>query len=191
MIKIIVFIAAVLIGLFVVLLMNNNSKTNTTSQNTIASTPAPSVSPTPETKEVKYDSAIIKTSKGDISMSFYKDEAPNTISNFVDKALTGFYDNLIFHRVEDWVIQGGDPLGNGTGGGTIPVEFNSQPFVIGAVGIASRGDGKVQNDSQFFITKKDSEFLNGEYTNFAIVTEGMDVVEQIEIGDAILGIDLK
>jgi len=68
------------------------------------------------------------------------------------------------------------------------VEFNSKPFVVGAVGIASKGDGKVQNDSQFFIVKTDSQFLNGKYTNFGIVTKGMDVVQKMEIGDAILGI---
>lgn len=73
----------------------------------------------------------------------------------------------------------------------MPVEFNNKPFVVGSVGVASRGDGKVQNDAQFFITKTDSQFLNGQYTNFGIVTKGMDVVNQIEIGDKILGIQLQ
>lgn len=148
---------------------------------------SPAISQTiPQTK-----SATIKTSKGDIEISFYGSEAPKTVENFVKKGESGFYNNLTFHRVEDWVIQGGDPKGDGTGGGSMPVEFNSKPFVVGSLGIASRGDGKVQNDSQFFITKKDSQFLNNKYTNFGIVTKGMDVVEKIQIGDKILEITLQ
>src|SRR3989344_1172672 len=157
-----------------------------------------SISPSPSpaiinsmSEETQGKTAIIKTSKGDIELSFYSSDAPNTIANFVKKAQSGFYNNLTFHRVEDWVIQGGDPLGNGTGGGNMPVEFNTKPFVVGSLGIASRGDGKVQNDAQFFITKKDSPFLNGKYTNFGIVTKGMDIVNKIEIGDKILEIQLR
>ncbi|MDP3988487.1 MAG: peptidylprolyl isomerase [Candidatus Levybacteria bacterium] len=133
-------------------------------------------------------SAVIQTTKGNIELTLYGKEAPNTITNFVKKANDGFYKNLTFHRVEDWVIQGGDPLGNGTGGGNMSVEFNDKPFVVGSLGVASRGDGKVQNDAQFFITKKDASWLNGQYTNFGIVTKGMDVVGKIEAGDKILGI---
>ncbi|MEK9183458.1 MAG: peptidylprolyl isomerase, partial [Patescibacteria group bacterium] len=118
---------------------------------------------------VKRRLMTIKTNFGEIQFETYDSDAPKAVDNFVKLAGKGFYNNLTFHRVEDWVIQGGDPDGNGTGGGSIPVEFNSKPFVVGAVGIASRGDGKVQNDAQFFITKKDSQFLNGQYTNFGIV----------------------
>jgi peptidyl-prolyl cis-trans isomerase B (cyclophilin B) len=135
--------------------------------------------------------AVIKTSKGSIELELYPDVAPNTVSNFAKKAQSGFYKNLNFHRVEDWVVQGGDPLGNGTGGGNIPVEFNSKPFVIGSLGVASRGDGKVQNDAQFFITKKDSPHLNGAYTNFGFVTKGMDVVSKMAIGDKILEVTVE
>jgi peptidyl-prolyl cis-trans isomerase B (cyclophilin B) len=109
----------------------------------------------------------------------------------VTKAQSGFYNNLTFHRVEDWVIQGGDPKGNGMGGGNMPVEFNQKPFVKGSLGVASRGDGKVQNDAQFFITKTEASWLNGQYTNFGIVTEGMDVVEKIAVGDKIIGISVE
>lgn len=142
-------------------------------------------------EEMASKSAVIKTSKGEITMSFYTTDAINTVYNFVNKAKSGFYKNLTFHRVEDWVVQGGDPKGDGTGGGNIPVEFNNKPFIVGSVGVASRGDGKVQNDAQFFITKKESSWLNGQYTNFGIVTKGMDVVEKIEIGDKILGITIQ
>lgn len=140
-------------------------------------------------QEMASKSAVIKTSKGEITMSFYTQDAINTVYNFVNKVKSGFYNNLTFHRVEDWVVQGGDPKGDGTGGNSnMPVEFNNKPFVVGSVGVASRGDGKTQNDAQFFITKKESSWLNSQYTNFGIVTKGIDVVEKIEIGDKILGI---
>lgn len=132
--------------------------------------------------------ATIKTSKGDITFELYPDVAPKTVANFVTKAKSGFYENLTFHRVEDWVIQGGDPTGTGAGGGNIPSEFNNKPYIVGSVGVARRSDPKVQNDSQFFITKTEASWLNSQYTNFGTVTEGMDVVNKIEIGDKILSI---
>lgn len=135
--------------------------------------------------------AVIKTSKGDISLVLYGQDAPYTVANFIKKAQDGYYNNLTFHRVEDWVIQGGDPLGTGTGGGSMPVEFNSHSFTTGALGVASTGDNVTQNDSQFFITKSDATYLDGKYTNFGYVTEGMDVVNKIAIGDKILGITVQ
>lgn len=135
--------------------------------------------------------AVIKTSKGDITLVLYGQDAPYTVANFIKKAQDGYYNNLIFHRVEDWVIQGGDPLGTGTGGGSMPVEFNSHSFTTGALGVASTGDNVTQNDSQFFITKSDATYLDGKYTNFGYVTEGMDVVNKIAIGDKILGITIE
>lgn len=135
--------------------------------------------------------ATIKTSKGDIVLELYPDAAPKTIANFVTKVKSGFYENLTFHRVEDWVIQGGDPTGDGTGGGSIPSEFNDKPYVVGSVGVARRSDPKIQNDSQFFITKTEADWLNNQYTNFGTVTEGMDVVNTIEIGDKILSIIIE
>lgn len=136
-------------------------------------------------------SATIKTSKGNIRVNLRADAAPYTVINFINKAQSNFYNNLTFHRVEDWVVQGGDPKGNGTGGGNMQVEFNTLPFVAGALGVASRGDGKVQNDSQFFITKTDATWLDKQYTNFGNVTDGMDVVNKISIGDKILGIQVE
>lgn len=135
--------------------------------------------------------ATMKTSKGDIGMELYGSDSPITVLNFVIKAQQNYYNNLTFHRVEDWVVQGGDPKGDGTGGGNLPTEFNNRPFVRGSIGVARRDDPKVQNDSQFFITKTDSPHLNGQYTNFGTVTSGMDVVDKIEIGDKILGITVN
>lgn len=147
--------------------------------------------PTAMTEPVAAKTAIINTTKGSITISLYGDIAPKTVSNFVSKAKSGYYANLTFHRVEDWVIQGGDPKGDGTGGGDMPTEFNDKPFVVGSVGVARRSDPKVQNDSQFFITKSESSWLNGQYTNFGIVTSGMDIVNSTEIGDKILSITVE
>ena len=201
--------ALILLGLFTVYVINNNvakpkpavedltlslsSQIPSPSQTlNLIPSPTPSLSSQKSKNDVSNEvTAVIRTDRGNIELTLYLKEAPNTVANFVQKAKNGFYNNLIFHRVEDWVIQGGDPLGNGTGGGNMPVEFNNKPFVVGAVGIASRGDGKVQNDAQFFIVKKDSQFLNGKYTNFGIVTKGMDVVNKIEVGSKILGITIE
>jgi len=156
-----------------------------------ATTSSPTISPTETTKMSLEDLAIIKTSKGDITLTLYPTDAPKTVANFIAKAKSGFYNNLTFHRVEDWVVQGGDPLGTGTGGGDMPTELNDKPFIIGSLGVARGQDIKISNDAQFFITKKDSVFLNGQYTNFGIVTKGMDVVEKIEVGDKILQISIE
>ena len=132
--------------------------------------------------------AIIKTEKGDITLTLYPADAPKTVANFIEKAKSGFYKNLTFHRVEDWVVQGGDPLGTGTGGGNMPTELNNKPFIVGSLGVARGGNIKISNDAQFFITTTDASWLNGQYTNFGIVTNGMDIVKNIEVGDKILEI---
>jgi peptidyl-prolyl cis-trans isomerase B (cyclophilin B) len=136
-------------------------------------------------------SAVIQTSKGNIDLTLFGDEAPNTVKNFIIKADTGYYNGLDFHRVEDWVIQGGDPKGNGTGGGEMTAEQTTSPFVTGSLGVARGSNPQINNDSQFFITKTDASWLNGQYTNFGIVTAGMDVVDNIQVGDKILGITIN
>ena len=135
--------------------------------------------------------ATIKTTKGNIHIMLFGDQAPNTVRNFILKASTNYYNNLIFHRVENWVIQGGDPKGNGTGGGQMPAEQTQRPFVVGSIGMARGSNPQINNDSQFFITKTDASWLNGQYTNFGIVTSGMNVVDNIQIGDKILGITIN
>jgi cyclophilin family peptidyl-prolyl cis-trans isomerase len=146
-----------------------------------ATTAPPAPSPTPGPPATKATVELVKG--GSFTFTLRPDKAPATVARFAQKARTGFYDNLTFHRVEDWVVQGGDPLGNGTGGEKVPSEYNDLPFAIGAVGIARGQDAAVNNGSQFFITKKDSQFLNNQYTNFGMVTSGMDVVNGIKIGD--------
>jgi len=161
-----------------------------TSSPFLASTPTDVPTAIPK-QPILAQTATIHTEKGDIVLSLYTSDAPNTVINFVKKAAGGYYNNLTFHRVEDWVIQGGDPKGDGTGGGNMTTELNNKPFVTGSLGVARAGDIRVSNDSQFFITKNDAPSLNGQYTNFGMVTSGMDVVSKIAIGDKILGITVQ
>lgn len=154
--------------------------------------PAVFAGPTPDTsvlQATESSKAVIKTNKGNITVELFNTEARKAVENFYVKSQTGFYNNLTFHRVEDWVIQGGDPKGNGTGGGTMPSEYNSKPFVTGSLGMARGGNKAISNDSQFFITKSPSDWLDNEYINFGTVTEGMSVVNRIQIGDTITGIE--
>ena len=122
---------------------------------------------------------------GSFTIALRTDKAERTVANFVAKAKAGFYDGKTFHRVEDWVVQGGDPDGTGRGGGKMPSELNDLPFSKGSVGIARGGDIKLNNDSQFFVVKADASWLNNQYTNFGQVTAGQDVVQGIKVGDKI------
>lgn len=138
----------------------------------------------------KQTAALIETTKGQIVI-FFHDETPRTVANFTEKAKSGTYNNLTFHRVEDWVAQGGDPKGDGTGGGTMVTEITNKPFVVGSVGVARGSDIKVSNDMQFFITKKEAPWLFRQYTNFGIVARGIDVVNKLQIGDKIVKITME
>lgn len=130
---------------------------------------------------------------GTIAVALRADKAPLTVANFVAKARACFYDGLVFHRVEpNFVIQGGDPKGNGTGGNnTLPTEPNDLPFVIGALGVARGGDPKISNDAQFFICTGQCRFLDGQYTNFGLVSAGQDVANAVKIGDKIKSIRVE
>ena len=128
----------------------------------------------------------IETAKGTIICRLASDTSSKvmrTIDHFMQKANSGFFDGLKFHRVEKWVIQGGDPTGKGSGGGKMSSEYNNLPFNPGALGVARGPDRRLNSDCQFFIVKTDANFLNGDYTNFGQVIEGMDVVKKIAIGD--------
>jgi peptidyl-prolyl cis-trans isomerase B (cyclophilin B) len=141
---------------------------------------------TPTPPGAKPTQATVELVKGgSFTFTLRADKAPQTVERFAGKARSGFYDNLTFHRVEDWVTQGGDPKGTGTGGERVPSEYNDLSFKLGAVGIARGQDPAFNNDSQFFIVKKDSTFLDKQYTNFGQVTAGMDVVANVKIGDKI------
>ena len=125
--------------------------------------------------------AIIQTNHGPIHVELYPDDAPKTVDNFVKLANDGFYDRVIFHRViPDFMIQGGDPTGTGSGGPgyTFEDEFNDYRVERGALAMANAGPNT--NGSQFFIvTTKAAPWLDGKHTVFGRVTEGMDVVDTI------------
>ena len=132
---------------------------------------------------------------GTIDLELYPDTAPITVANFVKLANEGFYDGLTFHRiVQDFMIQGGDPEGNGTGGSdeTIKGEFsengieNDISHVRGVISMA-RSSAYDSASSQFFIVTEDSTFLDGQYAAFGKVTDGMDVVDAIAAVDVEYG----
>ena len=135
--------------------------------------------------------ATVKSSQGSFTIELDEKRAPNTVDNFIKKATAGDYSGRTFHRVEDWVVQGGDPKGDGTGGGDQATELSDGNFAEGAVGIARGGNIKISNADQFFVCTVDCSFLNKQYTYFGRVTSGMDVVKKMKIGDKIESIEIK
>ena len=126
--------------------------------------------------------ATLHTSEGTIEIELFPDDAPKTVENFTRLAGEGFYDGLVFHRViPDFMIQGGCPLGTGTGGPGYQFadEFNDHPVVRGALAMANAGPNT--NGSQFFIvTAEATPWLDGKHTVFGQVVSGQDVVDRIQ-----------
>ena len=126
--------------------------------------------------------ATIQTNHGTIELELFDEDAPKTVENFVKLSTDGYYDGLIFHRViKDFMIQGGCPQGQGTGGPgyTFEDEINQHKIVRGALAMANAGPNT--NGSQFFIvTAEATPWLDGKHTVFGRVTNGMDVVDKIE-----------
>jgi cyclophilin family peptidyl-prolyl cis-trans isomerase len=140
--------------------------------------------------------ATLNTSKGAVTIQLNPKAAPVTVNNFVCLAQGHYYDGLTFHRVvPGFVVQGGDPLGNGTGGPNykLPNETNSTPWKAGSLGMASSSAGV--SGSQFFIVLADgpstaSLATSGVYNQFGSVTAGADVVQKLQVGDKITSIDI-
>ena len=135
----------------------------------------------------KYTAVIDIADYGAITLELDGDSAPLTVANFVKLAKDGFYDGLTFHRIMDgFMMQGGDPNGNGTGGSenTIKGEFSSNgventlSHTRGAISMA-RSQNPDSASSQFFICHADSTFLDGQYACFGYVTDGMDIVDAV------------
>ncbi|MBI5836289.1 MAG: HEAT repeat domain-containing protein [Candidatus Eisenbacteria bacterium] len=136
--------------------------------------------------------AVLRTARGDIRVAFETDASPNTVANFAGLAARGYFDRLTWHRVvPNFVIQGGDPHGDGEGGPgyAIRCEMNEIGYDPARVGMAL--SGKDTGGSQFFITQSPQPHLNGRYTIFGRVTQGMDVVERIQQGEKILSVQLE
>jgi cyclophilin family peptidyl-prolyl cis-trans isomerase len=125
--------------------------------------------------------ATLQTNRGAIDVELFDDDAPKTVENFLKLSRDGFYDGVIFHRViPDFMIQGGDPTGTGTGGPgyAFEDEFNEHKVERGALAMANAGPNT--NGSQFFIvTTQAAPWLDGKHTVFGRVTDGMDVVDTI------------
>ncbi len=136
-------------------------------------------------KKMKPVAAITLEKGGEIKIELFPGDAPKTVENFVTLAKKGYYDGLIFHRVvPGFVVQGGDPKGNGTGGPgyTIKAEFNKRKHVRGSVAMA-RAQHPDSAGSQFYITFGPQPHLDGNYTVFGQVVSGMEHVDKILVGD--------
>ena len=133
------------------------------------------------------------TTKGVIKYKFYSKDAPNTVKRMVELIGKGFYNGLTFHRVvPGFVIQGGDPVGNGTGGSgqRLKAEFNDRKHVEGAVAMARANDPD-SADSQFYISLGTHPHLDHSYTVFGQVIEGMDVAKKITVGDKMTTVSVQ
>lgn len=218
----VVFVVLAVIGIFAVLFLfarstktidpYNNAPTPSTSAFGLQAQPLPSapaqstqqnsanqIVPADVVKDAKQ--ATIKTEKGDIVIELYPQDAPMTVANFATLATKGYYNNLTFHRVEPgFVIQGGDPNGDGTGGvsifgQTFQDELNPNTpsyqtgYKEGVVAMANRGPNT--NGSQFFIMLADNDSLPKNYTIFGKVTQGLDVVKEIQKGDKMTSITVE
>ncbi len=132
--------------------------------------------------------ATIETARGTITLELYDDKAPKTVANFVKLAQDGFYDGLTFHRViDDFMIQGGCPRGDGTGGPGYQFEDEFHPDLKhDAPGVLSMANaGPNTNGSQFFITHVATPWLDGKHSVFGRVVAGQDVVNSVQQGDKI------
>jgi peptidylprolyl isomerase/peptidyl-prolyl cis-trans isomerase B (cyclophilin B) len=141
---------------------------------------------------VKQTALIALEKGGEIRIEFFPVDAPKTVENFVTLAKKGFYDGLTFHRVvPGFVVQGGDPQGNGTGGPgyTIKAEFNPQKHVRGSVAMA-RSQHPDSAGSQFYITYGAQPHLDGSYTVFGKVVAGMEHVDAIRQGDRMTSVSI-
>ena len=156
---------------------NNQNKGQTAMDKTKMPVPTQVISPD------KSYTAVFNTNLGTFKIKLYAKETPLTVNNFVYLAKNKFYDGLIFHRIiKDFMIQGGDPVGNGTGGPgyRFPDEKSNNKIVKGSLAMANSGPNT--NGSQFFIvTAQATPWLDGKHTNFGEVTEGLEIIEKIGV----------
>lgn len=196
---VIIVLAVAILGYFGVAMLGNQSIKPSQADLTNMTTTTPTPTPTPN-DFISAKKATITTAKGIIEIELYPQDAPKTVTNFATLSKRGYYNNLTFHRVEpNFVIQGGDPNGNGTGGTSIygakfEDELNPNTpsykagYKEGVVAMANSGPNT--NGSQFFIMLADNALPNN-YTIFGKVTKGMDVVKNIVVGDKILEVSVE
>lgn len=207
MTKAILLVIIVLIGLAIAGYFFMNQSTNLSLEVSPSTSPSASVSTSPSniplptfvpiTKD-RY-TAVIKTTRGEITLDLFAKEAPLTVSNFITLAQSGFYDGTKFHRViDDFMIQGGDPLsrtddprvGSGGPGYRFADEPNGLKVDVGVIAMANSGPNT--NGSQFFIVStRPQPHLNGIHTVFGKVTKGMNVVLAVQQGDVVTSITIQ
>ena len=160
---------------------------------TIPEKPKTYSAPPPMTIDTsKQYTATIETEKGNLVLELFAGDVPMTVNNFVFLASDGFYDGLTFHRVvPGFVVQGGCPISDGTGGPgyRFDDEITEHTHVAGALSMANSGANT--NGSQFFITYAPQHHLNGDHSVFGQLVEGMDVLETIEQGDVMIRITVE
>ena len=145
------------------------------------------------TEKARASQIRISTDKGDIVFGFFPDDAPMHCAAFIKLAEKGFYDGLVFHRVEPgFVIQGGDPDGDGTGGPgyRLKAEFNDKPHLRGTVAMA-RSSSPDSAGSQFYICLADVRFLDNNYTVFGQMSDGFETLDAIRRGDAMNAVTVE
>ena len=177
-------IGGIILGLATLLLM---SCAGTTPSRKTYSAP-----PSMEIDISKQYTATIETQKGNLVLELFANDVPVTVNNFVFLAREKFYDGTTFHRViPDFMAQGGDPTGTGTGGPgySFADEFTERTHVAGALSMANSGPNT--NGSQFFITYTPQHHLDGKHSVFGQLVNGMDVLEEIEQGDTIVRITIE
>jgi len=140
--------------------------------------------------------ATIKTEKGDMTVEFFPEDAPGTVKNFVELSEKGYYDGLTFHRViDEFVIQGGCPKGDGTGGPgyTIDCELDGENQYHDRGVLSMAHAGRDTGGSQFFIchNRKNTSHLDRRHTVFGKVVDGLDVIDEIKAGDKIEKIEIS
>ena len=136
---------------------------------------------------------VINTTQGIMKYKFYSKDAPKTVARMIELIQQGFYNGLTFHRVvPGFVIQGGDPVGNGTGGSgqKLPAEFNERRHVEGTLAMARAADPN-SADSQFYVSLGRHPHLDRSYTVFGQLTEGLDVAKKIQIGDRMTSVTIE
>ena len=180
--KIIILILALILLLFAKSLFaqtNTNSTTNNNKQSEMEKME--------KIKEELSNTLYIRLKDGIIVIKMLPEVAPEHVERIKILVKSGFYDGIVFHRaIKDFMVQTGDPTGTGMGGSDWPdlyAEFNEEPHTRGAVSMARAADPDSAN-SQFFIVTKDSLFLDGQYTVWGRVTEGMEYVDNIKLGNS-------
>ncbi len=143
---------------------------------------------------LSHESVIIKTVKGNIVLKLYPNDAPNTVTRFLQLVQEGFYDGLKFHRVHPkFLVQTGDPTGTGNGGSgeKLKSEFNKLQHIKGTVAMARKPEDVDSADSQFYIALTTLSHLDLNYTVFGQVIDGLDVLDRINLNDKIITISVQ